>query len=91
MSSLLTRGIKRANRLSVGQVLGTQITPLKGFKKESHTDRLGSTGMSGQTGNVSAQRYIWFIDGFPMTVSGKLHKYHTCQLAQEKMAAGVCV
>lgn len=45
-------------------------------------------GVSGPTGNVSAQpRHIWFIDEFPMTVTGKLQKYRVRERAQEKMFA----
>ena len=30
-------------------------------------------------------RYIWFVDDFPMTVTGKLQKYRMKEIAQQKM------
>lgn len=32
-------------------------------------------------------RYIWFVEDFPMTVTGKLQKYRMRELAQEKMGS----
>jgi len=30
-------------------------------------------------------KYIWFVDGFPMTVTGKLQKYRMREIAEEKL------
>ena len=30
-------------------------------------------------------RYIWFVDEFPMTVTGKLQKFRMQEIAAEKM------
>ena len=32
-------------------------------------------------------RYIWFVEGFPMTVTGKLQKFRMREMALEKLAA----
>ena len=30
-------------------------------------------------------RYLWFVDGFPMTVTGKLQKFRMREIAEEKL------
>jgi fatty-acyl-CoA synthase len=34
-------------------------------------------------------KYIWFVDDFPMTVTGKLQKFRMREIAKEKLARQV--
>ncbi len=39
----------------------------------------------GQIAHFKIPKYIWFVDEFPMTVTGKLQKYRMREIAMEKM------
>jgi fatty-acyl-CoA synthase len=41
----------------------------------------------GKVAHFKIPKYIWFVDEFPMTVTGKLQKFRMRELAQEKMHA----
>ena len=40
----------------------------------------------GQIAHFKVPRYIWFVDEFPMTVTGKLQKFRMREIAVQKMA-----
>ncbi len=46
----------------------------------------------GHIAHFKVPRYIWFVDEFPMTVTGKLQKFRMREIASERlkeqMAAG---
>ena len=42
----------------------------------------------GNIAHFKIPKYIWFVDGFPMTVTGKLQKFRMREIAMEKFAAG---
>ena len=41
----------------------------------------------GKMAHFKIPKYIWFVDEFPMTVTGKLQKFRMRELALEKMRA----
>jgi fatty-acyl-CoA synthase len=40
----------------------------------------------GKIAHFKIPKHIWFVDAFPMTVTGKLQKYRMREIALEKMA-----
>jgi fatty-acyl-CoA synthase len=41
----------------------------------------------GRIAHYKVPRHVWFVEEFPMTVTGKLQKYRMREIAAEKMAA----
>ena len=42
----------------------------------------------GRIAHFKIPRYIWFVDEFPMTVTGKLQKFRMREIAMKKLQAG---
>jgi fatty-acyl-CoA synthase len=42
----------------------------------------------GKIAHFKVPKYIWFVDEFPMTVTGKLQKFRMRELAAERLRAG---
>jgi len=42
----------------------------------------------GNIAHFKIPKYIWFVDEFPMTVTGKLQKFRMREIALEKLAGG---
>lgn len=46
--------------------------------------------MKGNIAHFKIPRYIWFVEDFPMTVTGKLQKYRMREIALEKIKSSDC-
>ena len=55
---------------------------------ESATEQELRDFCKGRIAHFKIPRYIWFVDEFPMTVTGKLQKFRMREIATEKLRAG---
>ena len=54
---------------------------------ESATEEELREFCKGRIAHFKIPRYIWFVDEFPMTVTGKLQKFRMREIAMEKLQA----
>jgi len=55
---------------------------------ESATEEELRDFCKGRIAHFKIPRYIWFVDEFPMTVTGKVQKFRMREIAMEKLQAG---
>jgi len=53
---------------------------------QTATEHELKTFCEGQIGHFKIPKYIWFVDEFPTTVTGKLQKFRMRELAAQKLA-----